>query len=544
MQNNDKIKYFLYARKSSESEDRQVASIQSQIDVLKEVAKQNNLEIVDVLFESKSAKAPGRTIFNKMIERISKNEAQGIICWKLDRLARNPVDGGSISWMLQNGIIGHIKTYERGYYPTDNVLMMSVEFGMANQFIRDLSQNVKRGLRTKAENGIFPAPAPIGYKNYTERGNITIIPDPERFDLVRKMFDLILTKNYSPVKILKIVNEEWNFKMPSGKKLGRSSIYNIFTKPFYCGIFEYPKGSGIWHKGIHKKMITEEEFDSVQIILGRKGKPHPKTHIFAFTGLMRCAECGAIITAEDKIKRQKNGNVHRYTYYHCTKRKNPNCSQGCLEEKDLEKQILEILANIEIPNTFHDWALKYLKEDTVKDRENIKKITENNQKEYNSCLKKIDSLIEMRMNKELNEQEFLQKKENLLKEKTKLQEILNDTDKRVDQLINKAEALFDFARDAKVNFENGNLEQKRDILSTLGSNLLLKDKILFILMQKPLISMKKAAEEVRVIYEGLEPLENLDNTTKIGELYAQSPSLQGRRDSNSQDLFWREAVCR
>ena len=103
MQNNNKIKYFLYARKSSESEDRQVASIQSQIDVLKDVAKREDLEIIDVLFESKSAKAPGRPVFNQMINRINKGEAEGIICWKLDRLARNPVDGGSISWMLQGG---------------------------------------------------------------------------------------------------------------------------------------------------------------------------------------------------------------------------------------------------------------------------------------------------------------------------------------------------------------------------------------------------------------------------------------------------------
>ena len=133
--NKEKIKYLLYARKSSESEDRQVASIKSQIDVLTEMAKKEGLKIIDIISEAKSAKAPGRSEFNEMLARIHKGEAQGIICWKLDRLARNPVDGGSINWMLQEGVIKHIKTHERSYYPTDNVLMMSVEFGMANQFI-------------------------------------------------------------------------------------------------------------------------------------------------------------------------------------------------------------------------------------------------------------------------------------------------------------------------------------------------------------------------------------------------------------------------
>ena len=142
MQNENNLKYLIYARKSSEAEDRQVASIDSQISVLTDIAKQEGLEIIDTLCESQSAKAPGRPLFSKMLEMIYKGQAQGIICWKLDRLARNPVDGGQINWMLQQGVIRHIKTHDRSYYPTDNVLMMSVEFGMANQFIRDLTVNV------------------------------------------------------------------------------------------------------------------------------------------------------------------------------------------------------------------------------------------------------------------------------------------------------------------------------------------------------------------------------------------------------------------
>jgi len=180
------IKYFLYARKSSESEDRQVASIESQIDVLKELAAREGLEIVQHFSESQSAKASGRPIFNKMMEEIAKGKAQGIICWKLDRLARNFIDGGQIIDLLQHGNIKSIKTNDRSYYPTDNVLMMAVEFGMANQFIRDLSTNTKRGLKNKAEKGWMPGRAPIGYINdkFGLQGEKKILKDPDRFDLV------------------------------------------------------------------------------------------------------------------------------------------------------------------------------------------------------------------------------------------------------------------------------------------------------------------------------------------------------------------------
>ena len=159
------INYFLYARKSTDVEDKQVLSIESQLAELRDVAKRENLNIADEFIEKRSAKMPGRPIFNDMLRRIQTGEAQGIICWKIDRLARNPVDGGQIQWLLQQGVIQHIQTHDRSHYPNDNVLMMSVELGMANEYIRQLSANTARGLRQKARQGDFPGKAPFGYIN-------------------------------------------------------------------------------------------------------------------------------------------------------------------------------------------------------------------------------------------------------------------------------------------------------------------------------------------------------------------------------------------
>jgi len=524
--NKEKIKYLLYARKSSESEDRQVASIKSQIDVLIEMAKKEGLQILGIISEAKSAKAPGRSEFNEMLARIHRGEAQGIICWKLDRLARNPVDGGSINWMLQEGVIKHIKTHERSYYPTDNVLMMSVEFGMANQFIRDLSQNTKRGLKTKAERGWYPTYATLGYMHnpLKRKGDKEIIKDPERFDLTKKMWGLMLTGNYLPPRIWEIATNNWGLRNRKGGKISRSTIYRIFNDPFYYGEFEYPKNSGNWYQGEHDPMITREDFEKVQILLGRKEKTRLRKHRFAFTGLIRCGECGAMITAENRIRTQKNGNVHYYTYYHCTKRKGP-CHQKHIRQEELKKQILAILNKIEIPPEFHDWAMEELQLEAGKEIKDRNKILATQQKAYNDCLKEIDGVISMRAKGELDEETYKTKMDDLREEKIRFQELLKDTDNRVNKWMEKAEAIFAFARDARKEFETGGLEKQKQILSSLGSNLLLKDQKLQILIQKPLLLIGEVASEARAIKNKVRTSKNSQNKRTLAEIYSQSPTL-------------------
>ena len=322
----------------------------------------------------------------------------------------------------------------------------------------------------------------------------------------------------------------------NNKPIARSTIYRILIDPFYYGEFEYPKGSGNWYIGKHKPMITKEEYDKIQILLGRKGKPRPKKHQFAFTGLMKCGECGASITAEHKTKKQKNGNIHFYTYYHCTKRINKNCTQKCIRREDLEKQIKNTLETITIPPEFHEWALDVLKKENESESQDRNKILNSQQKAYNLCVKKIDNLIDMRASEIINDVEFKKKKREAEKEKRKFRELLDDTDNRIDNWLDRAEYFFDFAKNAKQSFDNGDLEIKRQILSTLGSHLLLKDKKLNIQLEEHFIPMQKAAQEVQVIHKGLEPLENGLNKQKLGHLYARSRVLLSGLDSNQQPI--------
>jgi DNA invertase Pin-like site-specific DNA recombinase len=488
------IKYFLYARKSSEAEDRQAASIEQQIDELQKIVKQLKLKVVEIFTESQSAKQPGRPVFNKMLERLSKGEAGAILCWKLDRLARNPIDGGQISWLLQKGVLQQIQCYDRAYYPSDNVLMLQLEFGMANQYIRDLSVNVKRGLAKKVQDGWIPSLAPIGYLNSPDRekGFKTIIKDPVRFPLVKRLWDLMLTGKYTMPKLWIIAKEQLKLttvkhKTLGGKYLTKSGVYRLLTNPFYYGWFEYPEGCGQWYKGHHKPMITKAEFDEVQSSLGRRNLPKPKEHLFAFTGLIRCSSCGCSITAESKKKQCKNGNVHRYVYYHCTKKKlDVVCREPSVEVKNLESQIQERLLEIETSEEFNSWALEYLHEVRKTATQSSEVALDIKQRELAEVEQQISSLtlnftaVNNQTRELIPEQEYQALRTSLLKQKDQLKEELNKKGEELGKWVELSERAFNFACYASVWFKKGTEEDKKAILKSLGSNLFISDKKLSI----------------------------------------------------------------
>ena len=526
----DKLRYCLYARKSSIGEDRQIASIPDQIKTLTTLAKERGLNIVHTFSEKRTAKLPGRPVFAQMLEKLRNGEADGILCWKLNRLSRNPIDGGEIMWLLQQGVIKQIITSEKTYLPNEHSVVMSVEFGMATQFSRDLSVDTKRGLKYKLDKGLAPIQAPVGYLNnkFLPKGEKNIIPDPERFPLVRKLWDKLLTGQYSVAHLAEYADKELGLvskRLP--KCLYKNKFYELFTNPFYYGYFKY---GGIIYKGRHKAMISEEEFNKAQVIMGNRSKAHMPQK-FSFTGMVRCGECGAMITAENKVKRQKNGNVHFYTFYRCTKRKRP-CSQKCLRKEELEAQILDILGRIEIPPEFYSWAIEQLKSEAKKETTSRKSILTAQRRDYDECVKRIDRLLEMRMNEEITPEEFAEKKAELAEEKARLFSFINESDNDVDSWLEKAESVFDFAANAKKRFENGSLDDKKQILAALGSNFILKDQILSISIQKPLLLVEKAAVEVNTIHKALEPVKNGTFEANFDEIYSQNILLGGQRDSN------------
>jgi predicted metal-binding protein len=276
--------------------------------------------------------------------------------------------------------------------------------------------------------------------------------------------------------------------------------------------------------------MTRGEYNRIQELLGRKGNPRPiSKQDIAYRGPIKCGECGAMITAEEKTKYQKNGNVHHYTYYHCTKRKDPNCAQLSIEERELEKQIARELAKIEIPTDFKDWAVTRLKEMNSKEIEDRESIYGAQRREYEACVRKIDNLIDMRANGEITEDEFLTRKKTLLAEKARFHELLNDIDKRVENWLEIAERGFNYAEKAASLFaeakENENLKVKKEVFAALGSNLFLKDKKLCISKDNLIFPLQNVAKEARAVKARLEPPKSIEKAGHLGEIYSQNPSL-------------------
>lgn len=477
-----KKRVILYCRRSSEGEDKQMLSIPSQIKELKEFANKQGLTITKTFEESMSAKAPGRPKFTEMMAGLTNNEAEGILCWKLDRLARNPVDGGAITWAMKDlkvEIFTPAKTYTQ---LNEDGLLMYLEFGMAQKFIDDLGKNSQRGMRTKAEMGWYPAPAPLGYLNTPDKkkGFKIIVKDEDRFNLVKRLFTEIINGKQAS-QVYEDASKVWKLTSQHGSILSKSAFYHILNNPFYYGEYEWSVGSGNWFKGLHESMLTKDEFNIVQRALGKFGKPIAHSHVFDLTGLFRCTKCQSAITASQKVKHyQTTGNTAIYTYYHCTrKNKEIRCDAKPLTSKDLLDQIDNLLLSIKPEEEFISWAKKWLSF-VHQDRSNFHEETlKSQQKELGAVENRLNKLLDMRLNDLLDDKAYREKKSILEKEKKEIEDKLVNTSNDLDDGRFRVENALDFAFACQERFKTGLREVKQEIIMRIGSNLYLNtDKLL------------------------------------------------------------------
>ena len=417
------IKYCLYARKSTEQEDKQALSIESQVKEMISLAEREGLKIVEIKRESHSSKEVGqRPVYNELINEIRQGKFNGILTWAPDRLSRNAGDLGSVVDLMDQKLLHEIRTYGQKFTNNPNEKFLLMILGSQAKLENDNKMvNVKRGLRARCEMGLWPGPAVVGYLNEKRMDKkCEVVIDPERAPIVKQIFEKVVYEKWSGRKIFHWLKFDLNFKTRSGNKgLTLSNIYLILQNPIYYGVFEYPRKSGNFYTGKHEPIISKELFDQAQGQVKSQVLRVEEPKEFAFTKMMNCGLCGSGICADEKFKKLKDGSVNRHVYYTCTKSKDKYCKCGYINEVELIDQFEKLLDRISISEIGMKEKIKY-------EVERIKKF-----------------------------------QQSILNIKQQIQ--IKDVDIR------------DYA---KFILKDGSIEEKRELITCFKSKILLKDKVI------------------------------------------------------------------
>ena len=454
-------KIFLYARKSTDEPERQVLSIEAQMFELREYAKKEGLNIVREFVESKTAKEPGREIFNDMIASIEKNEAEGILAWHPDRLARNSVDGGKVIYLLDTGKIAELKFPTFWCDPTpQGKFMLSIAFSQSKYYVDNLSENIKRGHRNKVKDGIWPQMSPLGYVNVKGKG---IVPDIETAKLIKKTFEAYSSGSFT-LRQLRDKFNELGLKRKSGKELAVSNYQKLLKNPIYTGLMRY---NGEIFEGKHEPIITKKLFDSVQEVMMRKSKPKGKgLKEYIYRGFFRCGECSCFITTET----QKGHN-----YLRCTKRKNP-CEQKYVREEIITSQVRTELQKVSLPLDWANWMIAENEKDRQSETQSSEIFSQTTKAEISLLDSKIEKLMNAYLENALSLDEYRESKNKLVSSKQLLKEKLSAFEKKSH---NRFELTDKFLKASINNMELANEGIPEEFFrefKKVGSNFQIKDR--------------------------------------------------------------------
>jgi len=478
------LQYIRYSRKSSEAKEKQALSIRDQNKECDDYSNREQLKIKFRIEEEKSAFKPNkREQFNKMVELIKSGKANAILTWKPDRICRNPLEGGMILQLLQDGVLKEIRTPLGDIYtPEGDTLILQIHFGMANQYSRNLSQNVRRGLNRKVQDRKeYPRPAPLGYEGCGDRGQRNIRPLEPEATFIKEAFEMASTGLYSYSQIGSHLHNK-GFRTKKGKKVSKSHLANILHTPTYYGYFLH---NGELYDGNYLPIISKGLFDLVSEMLSDRSKSKKNIWDRDFAGLFRCADCGCAVTTSIKKKFVKSENKYAfYTYHHCTRRRG-NCHQKPVGDIDFKQMLFKKIDQITIDQETWQLGLKLVhskySEELNKNKHHLQRI--NQQRE--DLRDQLNSLVDMRMKKELTPTEFVEQKNRISEKLASLGSLSQDNDDSFKSWLELSEEYFNTAFQAREVIENGTIEAKQIMLKRIGENFLVKDKQLDITFKKP-----------------------------------------------------------
>lgn len=464
-----KLKYFLYARKSSEDDGRQVMSIEAQLFELREFARKENLEILAEFQESKSAKTPGRDIFGKMMEQVERSDGVGILAWHPDRLARNSVDGGKIIYGVDTRKIVSLRFPTFWFEPTpQGLFMLQVAFGQSKYYSDNLSENIKRGIRQKLRRGEWLNLAPFGYQNNTNLRNIE--PHPTNARIVRLAFEEY-AKGTHTLKSIGTFLADLGVVSKYRTPLAKVSVKRLLTNRAYLGFIKHKDE---WHHGNFDPLVSPSLFEAVQKIMNEKQRPRGRKrskHDFAFTGLFRCGECTSMISAQWTTNRHGT----KYRYYRCSKKRG-RCSQSYLREEDLASQLQARLQTISLADRYTDWMLDKVTEWKKEEISVSKSEMQNLDSQINAGQARLEKLVSAYLDEDIPKAIYLKKKDELMRACAALEQKKQDFAGGKNQWV---EPLREWIKDTKqANFlaSNPDFKEIKIIVQKIGTNPKVRDK--------------------------------------------------------------------
>lgn len=520
-------RYIIYCRKSSESDERQIQSLPDQITTLMTFITSKGLQVsAEPLQESKSAKIPGRPVFDQLIQMIEEGTVNGIILLNPSRLSRNTVDTGRIIYLMDQGKLQEVVTPYQTFKnnPLDK-FMLNLLCTQAKLENDNKSVNVKESLKLKAERGVFPGKARPGYMNNRDKpqGLRDISAHPVYFSLMRKLFDLALTGNYSVERLVKEAAKLGIRSSKSGRPICKSWMHRLLRDPFYTGKFIY---GGKLYNGIHPALLTDDEFNLLQDIVEGRTKPKPQKQDFALTGIIRCGECQYTITAEKHTKKYKNGQSQLFAYYRCTKRgkyTDKKCNQAFASTTKIEDTLAADLSHLELMPEFAELAIEALQEVNEQDHSVIQSTYEALQTALNGVNKRISNLVSLKISPDntdgslLSDEEFADRKRALVFEKEKITKQLEQQDPNNSEWAEIGKDSFDFGLRASRRFKKGGTDDKKIIFKTVGSNSILLDQKLQFQLRYLFFRYKEGVQKTKEGISRFVPNNGLSDQPNLGE---------------------------
>ena len=459
----------IYARVSSKEQEREGYSIPAQLKLLKDYAAAERFTVVQEYVDVETAKQIGRAAFGAMVAWLREHpDVRVVLVEKTDRLYRNLED-----WVTIDELDAEIHFPKEGVVlsrdsRSSEKFMHGIKVLMAKNYIDNLSEEARKGQQEKAEQGIWPTRAPLGYLNVTgPDGRKVITVDQEVAPIVSKLFEWYATGEYALKEVAKKARAAGLAYKKSGAPVPRSTVHKILRNRLYTGWFEW---NGKLYQGKHEPLVSVEMWERVQGVMdGRNTSKHRRmTHNFAFSGLIACAKCGCSVVGE--IKKQKYIYYHRTGYVDKCRGEPASCRRKYVREEVLEQQFTAMLGQLHFDDEVLDWVREALYASHADERQEHEAAIKRLRAEYDRLQARSDAMYIDKLDGKIGGDFFDKLAGQWREEQTRCLRDIESHQEAEQSYMSEGVRLLELARNAQVLFERQSAREKRRLLNFVLSN--------------------------------------------------------------------------